>query len=872
LTASAGAGGVYVSEANGVMVSNLTVAVNRVGTDASVPVTASGSATVTQEDLTTSSNGSVELISQSGSIMMNDGVSADGISVQAGGSGYILLRVLGSDITINADILSGSGSITVEAVRNVVSTGSTDIRTSAPVSVKATEGDVLTPDLKISAGTSTVTLFAKGVLDSGDVQTSGTVTFDVSATGEVVFNKPVDSKGNDITITSNTVDISTSLNSVGGDLIIKPLQPTDSTPVNIRIGGVEGEAGNELHLSLNEISNIKEGFKLITFGSNEIIQSIVVDGNGISDSSSPVVFNDPVLFDNSAMGSHLILTGKIYAEELTILGSGSTTDFRNLDLTSGNNYLHDDAANVIGDSAAIAGVSGAGDVTITGTITGSNSSNRDTLTLRANGGDVLLKKAISGIDALTITSAIDVSFEGSIDITGALLIHATGDVKFSSSLNLTAGGTLSIFGAKSITFANGVSVDGDVTLDAESIELLSVLPDSLMSKKFGSTLTITSASTSHNIRIGDAVGQRGSDQLNLTTRELSAIGENFSQVTIGELGAGAVTVVGNTDLTSVAGADFIILGNTITLEGNAGDAVQVPGALSLHASGNVLLNSGISTAVTSNLSVVSGGSLIMAQETRLDSRGGDIDLVGNGLAVGNIFARSEDFSVRGVVNINAGSGTVTDANRNSTADVFAKAINFSGYGPATGTAGDVLEVYAEVVQITPPQGQVIRHTGADGQTYFNVVNGAERYQQLIVVRTNTNVTRVTEDPAALLKKTDAEKIAAGLPTNSSLLSAPVLTQSTEAFFSLAPKLNTTTAVSRYLAPASTSAVLQGDIELSGSTVNGSGDDLLSDSSFGLASRPQQAYILGTPGEQPLVSGLGTFSQDTFEYWVDTLSL
>jgi hypothetical protein len=262
----------------------------------------------------------------------------------------------------------------------------------------------------------------------------------------------------------------------------------------------------------------------------------------------------------------------------------------------------------------------------------------------------------------------------------------------------------------------------------------------------------------------------------------------------------------------------------------------------------------------------------MAQETRLDSRGGDIDLVGNGLAVGNIFARSEDFSVRGVVNINAGSGTVTDANRNSTADVFAKAINFSGYGPATGTAGDVLEVYAEVVQITPPQGQVIRHTGADGQTYFNVVNGAERYQQLIVVRTNTNVTRVTEDPAALLKKTDAEKIAAGLPTNSSLLSAPVLTQSTEAFFSLAPKLNTTTAVSRYLAPASTSAVLQGDIELSGSTVNGSGDDLLSDSSFGLASRPQQAYILGTPGEQPLVSGLGTFSQDTFEYWVDTLSL
>jgi hypothetical protein len=67
-------------------------------------------------------------------------------------------------------------------------------------------------------------------------------------------------------------------------------------------------------------------------------------------------------------------------------------------------------------------------------------------------------------------------------------------------------------------------------------------------------------------------------------------------------------------------------------------------------------------------------------------------------------------------------------------------------------------------------------------------------------------------------------------------------------------------------------VLQGDIVLSGSTANGLDDDLLSDSSYGLASRLQQAYILGTPGEQPLVSGLDTFSQDTFEYWVDTLSL
>jgi hypothetical protein len=44
-------------------------------------------------------------------------------------------------------------------------------------------------------------------------------------------------------------------------------------------------------------------------------------------------------------------------------------------------------------------------------------------------------------------------------------------------------------------------------------------------------------------------------------------------------------------------------------------------------------------------------------------------------------------------------------------------------------------------------------------------------------------------------------------------------------------------------------------------------------SFGInATRLQRAYVLGSPGEQPLISGLSTFSQDSFEYWVNTLTL
>lgn len=50
------------------------------------------------------------------------------------------------------------------------------------------------------------------------------------------------------------------------------------------------------------------------------------------------------------------------------------------------------------------------------------------------------------------------------------------------------------------------------------------------------------------------------------------------------------------------------------------------------------------------------------------------------------------------------------------------------------------------------------------------------------------------------------------------------------------------------------------------------DDLLSDDSYGVSKGFSDSYVLGSPGEQPCAAGLGTFSQDTFEYWFDALAL
>jgi hypothetical protein len=454
---------------------------------------------------------------------------------------------------------------------------------------------------------------------------------------------------------------------------------------------------------------------------------------------------------------------------------------------------------------------------------------------------------------------------------------------------LGSGGELVIQGAKSVTFANGVTVGGDVTLDAQALKFMGG-EGSFTSSQVGSTLVITAAGSSQEAGSYDVqLGGFDANTLSLTATDIAAIGRNFSHLAIGELGLGRIVVVGNTDFRSLGSGGDTSVAVAIELRGesivlNAGltaSAIQVPGALTLNASGNVWLYSGIDTATTSPLNLSSGqGNITMAQGTRLDSRGGDVSLVGANVDVGTINAWSPDLTVGGVVKIDAGQGTVTDANKDNAADIFAKAISFNGYGPATTSPGNVLEVVTELVQVTVPQGVVVRDTGANGRTAFNAINAGTLHRQMVVE--GTNVSRVTQDPAALLNLPDAQRISAGIPRYSTLLDqpgpAPVAYTPTVSTLAAQPTLSaqffSDSAVSRYLAPASAAVALRGDMLLMGINlgVNEGTDDLLSDTSYGLSPQMEQSFILGTPGEQPLISGLNSFSQDDFEFWVDPLSV
>ena len=837
VAASSAADGIFLSEANDIAVTAVSLAVNLVNSQGGAAL----QAVLALSDLsTTGGNGSIELISQAGSITLNDGTPVNGAAVSANGSGTVQIKALGagSDTTVNAKVISGSGSVAVYA---------TDIVTMSSV-----------------------------------IETTGEVRVDSGPTGKVVFSKPASQAGTnqDINVVANTVEITTPLASDGGFLVVSPLQPaTGSSPVALVVGGNTPVTG--LHLDLTEIGLIQDGFTDITLGSGLANQAIVI--NGVP---GTVAFKDPLIINTTGVNNTLAVSGGLTGDTLTIQGSvtNTTTTLTTANISMAGNILVNGLIKVgAGDSQITAGNNATDGVTaslqIAGNIVGSTATGEN-LVLKSE-SNVVFAGTVSGIDALTVNAVGNVTFNETVSMTGNLVINASGAVRFDKSLTLTQGGTLTINGATSVVFASGaaVTVDGNLTIDAESLSLLGGA-NSLSSTAPNSTLTLTSKTSSNNIMIGSTVGRELAGALNLTTRDIEAIGTNFGKVLIGKAGLGVVTIAGNTDLTSVVGSSIEVLGYTITVQGGSGGTVQVPGALTLKASGDVVLGSGINAAKAAGITLTSSSSNItMAQGTRIDSRGGDVQINAvnaSAVSIATINARSGDLSQRGIVDINAGRATISDANRDTAADIFAKAINMSGYGPSATGNGNVLEAVADLVRIDVPSGSVVRHSGIDGRTYYDVVKAGQLYQQVVLIG---NATRVTENPNTLLQKGDAALVAAGVPATSSLLTAPISIQSTASTASTASMvaqgspLTVSTAASRYLASITTGAVLQGDVTLDGVDLGAAGnDDLLSDSSYGLASRLQQSYVVGTPGAQPLISGLDTFSQDNFEYWVDTLAV
>ncbi len=796
VAASSGGGGIALLSDQGVTVGTVSVVSNKVSTTGTTSPITDGA----QSGLVSASNGNISLQATSGDITLTP---AGGNAIAAQGSGNVLVDALSPAGNVNAfaGITSGTGNVDVEAGDNIVlftpGSAAAQISTALPglVTMHAVNGTV------ISGGTT-----APGQ----------TVNFN---TDQLTLSAPLTGTDNQLNIGPATVA---------------------SNPDAVVVGGPAASAGS-LYLSQDQIGLIQTGFKDVDIGSTIPGQAVSLVGQDASGNASTNVFVNPLTLTASGAGGTVDISGGLQATSLDIEGSRTGTTLASATVATSGAIVVNDNVIVTGATSLTSGTGGAAGLTVNGTITGTGA---NSLAMSANGGNIVVTGAVSGLGALTVTQAASLTFQSTLNVTGNVVINTTGAIDFAGGVTIAAGGTLTINGATSVTFASTADFTqaGSVKISTTALNFAG----GAGSVRGVGNLTLQGPTASAPIHLGSTVV---AGALNIDAQDVSAIASGFQQVVIGTVDtstghasttAGAVDIDGSMNLAAFS-SPLAIYASTITVDAG-GTGVHVGGPLVLDAVGQIQIGSNVTTTVAANVSLTSATSTVqMTAQTAIATLGGNVTVTtGNSsnATLSVIDTRATGSDVGAVVNIDVQNGRVIDANADSSVNVYGAAVSMKGYG-ITDTAGSsqnsVLKVRAPVVYVASPTGDVVADAGQDGRTNYNALDHGTLYEELISVGATTRVTL------------PGDAVAGGgseAPTAGTLDVSLIHAAAADAF------------MSRLLSTTIASADADG-VSLGGATAD---------------TAEPSGYVLGSMSGHPSVSGVDSYGDGAVDWWTESLEV
>ena len=649
--------------------------------------TGGGNIDITANDIDLTS-GSINAGAGTVTLLVSDGgaiaLGASGVGMVI--SGTELQNITATNLTIGD---ATNGDITVEGITgaNTINiTGLTTLNannTGASINFSST-ASIFTNALTLNANfgvTMNVSLTVGGaiVLDS-DSDNNGAGDFSV-ADGQTV-----NSSNNSLTITANDINLNTSgaLNTGSGDITILV---SDGGTIGV------GAASGDMQITDAELGNITANNLTIgdsTGGNISISTVTAANTNTISGT---------ITLDASGSGK-LISTDNstsVFENALTLTANTSITVAGDLSTNQGD--LNFNGAMIIGEAntPTVSTGAGAGDITVTGAITGTTGGSAETLILLAGTGAVTLAAVgagdTTGLVNFTISSSGSATFGGAVNLPtpGVLAVTSTGDITgTAASITVVATSSFTTSGTGTITLTNASNVfTGGITLSSGTgaVQLTDSSATILATSTLGGNLTVTSSgaitqagsltvsgTSSFTSTGGDITLTDGSNDLgaNLTLD----VNNSFNVVTTSTLTDLTLTVSSSSSSTYALSASNISAFNL----SDTGSNIQI-GTLTATA-----LNFGLTvdtdTVTTSGAMSVGTGSLSV---TTSEPSGNGSITISNTLAAGSLTldanGQQSDVNINNVVTIASG-GAVT-----LTAD---DAINFSSSGSITASgAGNI---------------------------------------------------------------------------------------------------------------------------------------------------------------------------------------
>ena len=638
------------------------------------------------------------------------------ITLKAGGDitiGGLIRSAQGSNggnITLDGNVLlSNDAEIFTSGTGNVTITGTLD----------GTGAGGQT--LRLNVGEGSIT-FGKAIGDStplGDLTfvstapltLNGNVTTTSNST--ISFSGPIQLKSN-IKLTADEIDFGENDNaniSGEGTLTLQPA--TDGrdiligSPSNLPIPG-------KLNLSDNDIRVLKTSPRSIFIGGANGSSAIAIDPSG-ADFNNPVTLQAPlgkITVDGSiTTGNHPLtligptnLNADIKTQALTINGNtllgkdvllttvssgGGNITFKGTvdgdhDLTletgSGNievtgamgnntrlgNLTINNANNVTTGAITAASISqvNGNSTTFNGALntdsadginlTGTNFTFNAPVTTTNNGN-----VTINNSGSLTIDAAADMNLEGAFSQTGNGTVSIAGDITTTnnnnitfSSGNLTLGGNVTLNSGGAIAFLGGLEAgDKNLTLTADEIDLGGLVR--------GNGNLVLQPKT-QELKIAIAGSDNNTGALDLTAKDIAALADGFSLITIGRAdGTGAIAI-------DPRGVTF-----------NDNVRIQAPsGSGSITARGNITGNNAsinllAGQKITSGNIITSGNGRISltSNNGEIDTRAGSLtSRAGSGTEAAIALTAEDDITTgnltsgRGNISLTSSKGDITSSN------------------------------------------------------------------------------------------------------------------------------------------------------------------------------------------------------------------
>lgn len=678
LSGRAGTEGFNILESDQLIIGDTGATIQRVNSDAStVAVT-----DATQSDIVTTHNGPIVVRTINGNLSLFDGTAPQNdVAVHANGTGRILLEAMGigTSIDFHADIISGSGEISILADLNVTSTGTADILS----------GGTGTIDVEARYGSITYSVTSDQRTGSGDIRfnaeiniTLGGVTSttgDVSGTAVTGWIRDGDSDGT-VDIYANELRFWAEIGVGQLGAQVNPIETTVTT-MSAR-AGVEG-------------INILETDDLIINASDVTIQRVLPD-------TGLVAVTDEARVDVTTYNNGSIVVRTINGDMYLVGGADSSVRTYGPPIGEGNILLE-----AIGQGTSIEifknVISDSGDITILAAWdiisheTASIATNiLGTIELEATKGSIDLSQGtdiesyngdvrlyadnnvlLGGVIWTKLNvwifansgSVFDQVRDGSTDVIADKLVVSAGsgigqkknDFEFTvNELTIrTLEDSMYLMGNRALTLRDGISnqiyrVNPDastqVRIQVSEGAGLDSADSALLELRRGDLMIVREASAPQGLRLilrdGGVVDARGGPGPDIATAqfELSAshFGTAANPVEV-ETSLLSGLLSGNLYLTNTGALEIGVLGNLsglVSLNGNV--EIETTGAIlvdGLQAGGNVSLSAGsgkIRGGTLSHVLDISGASVFLSAENGLGESGmGSLDITATELVLQN---------------------------------------------------------------------------------------------------------------------------------------------------------------------------------------------------------------------------------------------